>query len=360
LYQVGQVVGTISPLAYNGDNNPARSAMSHEIGFLRAILEEPDDDTHRLVYADWLEEQGETPRAEFIRMQCARSRLPQDDPRRVEMYRREEQFLHWHGDRWLEPLRLYLGAWHFRRGFLQSATVPGSAFLTHHRLLFRIAALEHLRLEREPGGLRGADEVARVLGASPLLLRLGSLTLPPGDLSPDGAAALAEARSLVGLFTLNLAGNDLGPAGARALAGSPVLARLNFLDLAVNGIGRDGVTALVAWPHLRKLVSLGLNSNGLGNAGVSILAGSAHVSGLTTLHLAYNEIGPAGARALARSPHLTRLTWLSLDGNPVGNAGAEELLRAPWQQFRGLSVRNGGIGQGFLNALRERFHHVYS
>jgi hypothetical protein len=43
-------VGAISPLAYNGDNNPARNAMSHEIGFLRAILEEPDDDTHRLVY----------------------------------------------------------------------------------------------------------------------------------------------------------------------------------------------------------------------------------------------------------------------------------------------------------------------
>jgi uncharacterized protein (TIGR02996 family) len=335
--------------------------MSHETGFLQAILEEPDDDTHRLVYADWLEEQGDVSRAEFIRMQCARSRLPREDPDRVAMFRREETFLRAHADRWLEPLRLCVGAWHFRRGFLQSVTLPASTFLLHHGLLFRIAALEYLRLEREPGsGLKGADEVARVLADSPLLLRLGSLTFPPGDLSAAGAAALAEARSLCRLTILNLGGNDLGPAGAKALAASPVLAGLTFLDLGVNGIGRDGVTALVASPHLRRLVSLGLNSNGLGNAGASTLAGSAHVSGLTTLHLAYNDIGQAGARALARSPHLTRLTWLSLDGNPVGNAAAEELLQAPWQQFRGLSVRNCGIGPGMLDALRERFHHVYS
>jgi hypothetical protein len=61
---------------------------------------------------------------------------------------------------------------------LQSATVPWSAFLMHHRLLVRIAALEHLRLEREPGGLKGADEVARLLADSPLL-RLGSLLQAP-------------------------------------------------------------------------------------------------------------------------------------------------------------------------------------
>lgn len=38
--------------------------------FLRAICEEPDDDTPRLVYADWLEENGEELRAEFVRLQC--------------------------------------------------------------------------------------------------------------------------------------------------------------------------------------------------------------------------------------------------------------------------------------------------
>lgn len=35
--------------------------------FLRAIAANPDDDTPRLVFADWLEEHGEPERAEFVR-----------------------------------------------------------------------------------------------------------------------------------------------------------------------------------------------------------------------------------------------------------------------------------------------------
>lgn len=38
--------------------------------FLAAIKAAPDDDLPRLVAADWLEEHGETDRAEFIRVQC--------------------------------------------------------------------------------------------------------------------------------------------------------------------------------------------------------------------------------------------------------------------------------------------------
>lgn len=37
--------------------------------FLSAIIADPDNDCHRLVYADWLEGQGNTARAEFIRVQ---------------------------------------------------------------------------------------------------------------------------------------------------------------------------------------------------------------------------------------------------------------------------------------------------
>jgi uncharacterized protein (TIGR02996 family) len=41
--------------------------MSEERGFLKAILERPDDDTRKLVYADWLEEHGD-PRGEYLRL----------------------------------------------------------------------------------------------------------------------------------------------------------------------------------------------------------------------------------------------------------------------------------------------------
>src|SRR5215212_7800179 len=38
--------------------------------FLAAINANLDDDTPRLVFADWLQENGDEPRAEFIRIQC--------------------------------------------------------------------------------------------------------------------------------------------------------------------------------------------------------------------------------------------------------------------------------------------------
>ncbi len=63
--------------------------MSAEQGFLQAILADPDDDTPRLGFADWLEENGDPPRAEFIRLQVGRARLPFDDPRRLRIELRE-------------------------------------------------------------------------------------------------------------------------------------------------------------------------------------------------------------------------------------------------------------------------------
>jgi uncharacterized protein (TIGR02996 family) len=37
---------------------------------LAAVLDHPDDDAPRLRYADWLVENGDPSRAEFIRVQC--------------------------------------------------------------------------------------------------------------------------------------------------------------------------------------------------------------------------------------------------------------------------------------------------
>lgn len=47
---------------------------------LAAIASNPDDDLPRLVYADWLDEQGDPDRAEFIRLQCHTVRVGPLDP----------------------------------------------------------------------------------------------------------------------------------------------------------------------------------------------------------------------------------------------------------------------------------------
>lgn len=46
---------------------------------LRSILESPQDDTPRLIYADWLEENGEAERAEFVRVQVELARLERNE-----------------------------------------------------------------------------------------------------------------------------------------------------------------------------------------------------------------------------------------------------------------------------------------
>jgi uncharacterized protein (TIGR02996 family) len=53
------------------------------------IREFPDNDAPRLVYADWLDEQGD-PRGEFIRVQCELARMAQDDARRAGVLSREK------------------------------------------------------------------------------------------------------------------------------------------------------------------------------------------------------------------------------------------------------------------------------
>ena len=50
--------------------------MNDGASLLRAILLHPKEDTPRLMYADYLDEQGDAARAEFIRVQCELARLP--------------------------------------------------------------------------------------------------------------------------------------------------------------------------------------------------------------------------------------------------------------------------------------------
>lgn len=56
--------------------------MSDRDGLLQAIIEEPDDDTHRRVFADWLEDHDAPLHARFIRAQLdlAACALPAPDP----------------------------------------------------------------------------------------------------------------------------------------------------------------------------------------------------------------------------------------------------------------------------------------
>lgn len=64
-----------------------------EPDFLSAIRANPDDDTPRLAYAAWFEENGHPARAELIRLQCELARLPAWSERRTGLLARSQELL---------------------------------------------------------------------------------------------------------------------------------------------------------------------------------------------------------------------------------------------------------------------------
>jgi uncharacterized protein (TIGR02996 family) len=67
--------------------------MHHEDAFLQAIIANPEDPAPRLVYADWLEEQGQAERAEFARVQAMLRQTPASDPRHERLEARHAELL---------------------------------------------------------------------------------------------------------------------------------------------------------------------------------------------------------------------------------------------------------------------------
>jgi uncharacterized protein (TIGR02996 family) len=278
--------------------------MTHEHAFLEAILDDPDDEGLRLIFADWLEEQGQ-PRGEFIRTQCTLAGLPADDRRRRALEARERQLLARHRDEWLGPLRSLAYLWGFRRGFAEEVTLPAESFLDHGDTFFRSTPVLLARLLNSAG-----DPRLEKLAHSPYLGRLTALHLTDNRIGNAGLVTLLDAADLGRLTTLRLGNNELGDTGMQALA---------------------------ECPHLTGLTTLNLQKNGIGNAGAYALAMSPHLGGLTALYLGDNQIGPAGAQALAESPYLRRLDTLEL-----ANSG-------------GYYPYTNSIGPKHRGLLRERF-----
>jgi uncharacterized protein (TIGR02996 family) len=78
--------------------------MSPDNPFLKALLAQPDDDTLRLAMADWLDENEDPARAEFIRVQVELARGVEERERRVALEKRQAELLVGHEREWVRPL----------------------------------------------------------------------------------------------------------------------------------------------------------------------------------------------------------------------------------------------------------------
>jgi uncharacterized protein (TIGR02996 family) len=309
-----------------------REPMSVEEAFLRDILDNPDDMTPRLIYADWLEEHGPEaarPRAELIRVQCELEDLPEDDPRRDALERRSGQLLRRHAKEWTAPLRaLKAGTrWEFRRGFVEGVTTSATNFARVAKKLF---ALAPIRAARFP---EASNEVHHLLKC-PHFDRLSEVNLHrmcvcgtcPID---EELHQLFASPRVANLTTLVVSGDRIDEEGAKQLASSRHLANLTTLDLSGNRVGTEGVQALLAG-RLKGLKNLTLKRNSLRAAAAQAIAESRRVAGLAVLDLSGNRVGDTGARALVESPHLSERVTLDVSKNGV----SKECIKALRARFR--------------------------
>ena len=161
--------------------------MTDHQALLAAVLAAPDDDAPRLVYADWLDENGEPERAEFIRLGCEISRIwEQKTERLANLLSESGTLLLKHGETWslkelVRPCGLKVGgqrrwltshgiidrtsvrhegsyvyppdrlfSWDWARGFIHSITCTASDWLKHADAITAEHPVREVRLTTWP------------------------------------------------------------------------------------------------------------------------------------------------------------------------------------------------------------------
>jgi uncharacterized protein (TIGR02996 family) len=341
-----------------------------EQGFLSDIRANPDDDGVRLIYADWLQENAQAQRAEFIRVQIELARLADDDPRREVLTDRQDELLAAHGDEW-GPFREG-GALRatFHRGLAEEAFVNTA---DECEAIFRAAPIRRLRLWNADGNdlarlvripeftqlkeltvfpPHGVQLKAKEFARSTRLGGLTALCLHAVDRAPEVVEVLGFSDHVMSLRRLELPSSDLWEVGMIALAGSPLLAQLTELDLSGTHMGLAGLRALLDSPRAAGLEALNLEYEELGTEGAAALARAYHIRSLRKLNMDWNGLGDEGLQEIVRAVHWENLRELELGSNEISDVGVEHLIQSSfWPQLTAISLNDDGITDGGAAAL---------
>ena len=243
------------------------------MGLLQAIRSNFADDSHRLILADWLDENGDPDRAEYLRLDVQMRWMVDTDPACVPLAKRAQELETAQKDNWLGALNKTVGNGWFYRGLIHLGVSYEDALKPKYD---RLADTEELAWV---GLVQFKDEL--------LLQQLPELLARPWLTRVAGVA---------------LDNVDLRRAGVEMLAAAPIFANMTRLDLETNRLSSEAIRILLASPHL---------------------------SNLTYLDLSHNPFGDAGARAVATSPVISHLAWLFLEDCNIRERGARALARAP-------------------------------
>jgi uncharacterized protein (TIGR02996 family) len=339
------------------------------LALLQACKDEPDEEAPRLVLADWLEEHGQTDRAEFVRLQLrlAREDVPAGDEA-VSLARLHELYLR-HADEWLGALRDQPERCGFRRGLIEmrahvrdqppSKVVPqvGPWLETLVLDFGQQKAVKELLGSHWLASFSSLD-VSRVKMAGAMLANLGTsqavahlrrLCLELAPPVRPAASALAQARHLGGLKVLVFQ-DGLGDGHLQALAGTSLLANLSTLKITLASLTRKGDCALARSAHAPRLACLDWSHFHVGEPALAELARSPVLSEIRDLRLQHRTCARTDVRALAQRPEWPRLERLSFEASYLEDVGVAAL--ASLSGFPALRRLNLGRCNMTANGLR--------
>jgi uncharacterized protein (TIGR02996 family) len=333
--------------------------MSDEKALLAAIWEHPHEDTPRLMFADWLQENGQDPgpagragtpgagpgsaaaRAEFIRVQCELAPLDEWDERRPALERREKKLWKKFEKDWRKSLPTKLRDEPFHRGFVapRERRFLTGQFCALAASTFEAAPLWNCYFDGTRDGLSG-------LARCPHLRHVGELKF---WLSPttNAASKVLGSPHLRNVRTLSLGHTEHWGRGLPALAENAGAENLTELDIN-EGLDDASAALIASSPGFAKLRKLSAYRHEVKSDGLRALFGSPHLAGLTELVLPA-WYGEEGARAIAESRPAFRLRKLVMYGARLPDAGAA--LVANWPGLE--SVRAFHIS-GFCEVLGPR------
>lgn len=329
---------------------------AEQAAFLRAIAENPDDDTARLVFADWLDERT-SGRGDLIRLDLHLATLPKYTSEYESLLARRAELLPAHLEYWRSELPAFPGVEYtaeFDRG-LPSVTVTWDALCACGHDLFAAVPIRRVCLQL----LTDQADLAALAGLGPDSW-LGSVREINAKPSNDAVAALAACPALANLTALRFrvwAGLD--SCGIRPLTESPHLGRLEHLELSGHDIGNEEAVLVAGSQTLTRLISYtscGVQmpaASVVGAYGVEAFA-DAPVVRLRKLRLPGHSCDHFATEALARGPATDGLEVLDLSYNRPGDAGVERLLQAPWPtNLRELNLRSTHLTDRGVRALAD-------
>lgn len=258
--------------------------------FYAAIRANPDDDLPRLVFADWLDENSQSERAEYIRLTCAIARQPEGELRN-EWKTRAEQLFNKNRDNWFGPLPKLITdtlsrSLKYDRGLISDISLSAALLRAHSR------SLELFAPALRRAGIYSVGEMAGEVLSQESIRRLRSLTL-----------------------------SNVTPNSLDRLTAHTELTELDRLTLSIEGCSTAReATRFLHWSLVRSPPSLTIgaqfqtDTTGSGSSAVDQDEQSArfirdiHLTNIKALVL--NRTGPATGNALGDWPGLSRLDEL--------------------------------------------------